>query len=124
MFKFSLQRHARLGSFARQHVSTLAARQICSRPLLAKSYNWPQTELYVRPLRQIGVRFYSQEYAVAESQSDDSPASLYDVTRFEDLAKLGVDERIIRAITVDMKYDTMTSVQSLTINPALKGVDL
>lgn len=56
--------------------------------------------------------------------TEDSPASLNQVTRFEDLTKLGVNHHIVKAITEDMKYDVMTEVQSLTINPALKGTDL
>ncbi|OTB19921.1 hypothetical protein K445DRAFT_18463 [Daldinia sp. EC12] len=126
MFKSSLQRHARLGNLARRQLSTLVSQQIRSRPVVASCQRLAQSERQVVPLRQIALRLYSQQSATAYSstQTDDSPASIYNVTRFEDLTKLGVDERIIRAITVDMKYDTMTEVQSLTINPALKGVDL
>ncbi|KAI0848297.1 DEAD-domain-containing protein [Daldinia vernicosa] len=125
MFKSSLQRHARLGNLARRQLSTLVSQQIRSRPVVASCQRLAQRERQLVPLRQIALRLYSQESAAAyATQTDDSPASLYNITRFEDLSKLGVDERIIRAITVDMKYDTMTEVQSLTINPALKGVDL
>ncbi|KAI1806147.1 DEAD-domain-containing protein [Daldinia bambusicola] len=126
MFKSSLQRQARLGNLARRQLSTLVSQQIRSRPVVASCQRLAQSERQVVPLRQIALRLYSQQSAAASArtQTDDSPASIYNVTRFEDLTKLGVDERIIRAITVDMKYDTMTEVQSLTINPALKGVDL
>ncbi|KAI0111902.1 DEAD-domain-containing protein [Daldinia grandis] len=125
MLKSSLQRHARLGNLARRQLSTLVSQQIRSRPVVASCQMLAQRERHLIPLRQIALRLYSQESAAAyATQTDDSPASIYNVTRFEDLSKLGVDERIIRAITVDMKYDTMTEVQSLTINPALKGVDL
>lgn len=126
MFKFSLQRHARLGNLARRQLSTLVSQQIRSRPVVASCQRLAQRERQLVPLRQIALRLYSQESAAAyaNTQTDDSPASLYNITRFEDLSKLGVDERIIRAITVDMKYDNMTEVQSLTINPALKGIDL
>ncbi|KAI1409679.1 DEAD-domain-containing protein [Hypoxylon sp. FL1857] len=126
MFKFSIQRQARLGSLARRQLSTLAPRQIRSRPLVASYQRWPQAELQLAPLRQIAIRLYSQESAVARPETDieDLPGGIYNVNRFKDLTKLGVDERIIRAITDDMKYDTMTEVQSLTINPALKGIDL
>ncbi|KAI1105855.1 ATP-dependent RNA helicase mss116 [Jackrogersella minutella] len=126
MLKSSLQRHARLGNLARRQVSTLATRQLRSRPLVASLQNWPQAELQSAALRQVAIRLYSQQSAAARPNTEvaDSPAGIYDITRFEDLSKLGVDERIIRAITQDMRYDTMTEVQSLTINPALKGVDL
>ncbi|KAI2469386.1 ATP-dependent RNA helicase mss116 [Annulohypoxylon bovei var. microspora] len=127
MFKSSLPRHARIGNLARRQLSSLAPRQILSRPLVASCQRWPQVQQLQLPLlRQVAIRLYSQESAAAHPNTDveDSPAGIYDVTRFEDLSKLGVDERIIRAITQDMRYDTMTDVQSLTINPALKGVDL
>ncbi|KAI1658514.1 DEAD-domain-containing protein [Daldinia decipiens] len=126
MLKSSLQRHARLGNLARRQLSTLVSQQIRSRPVVASCQRLAQRERQLVPLKQIALRLYSQGSAAAyaNTQTDDSPASLYNTTRFEDLAKLGVDERIIRAITVDMKYDSMTEVQSLTINPALKGVDL
>ncbi|KAI8963810.1 DEAD-domain-containing protein [Daldinia sp. FL1419] len=125
MFKSSMQRHARLGNLARRQLSTVVSQQIRTRPVVASYQRLAQTERQFIPLRQIAVRLYSQESAAAyATQTDDSPASIYNVTRFEDLSKLGVHERIVRAITVDMGYDTMTEVQSLTINPALKGVDL
>lgn len=126
MFKHSLQRHARLGNLARRQLSTLTSRQIRSRPLVASYQRWPQTELHLNPLRQVAARLYSQESAAthAEPEIEDSPASLYEVTRFADLTKLDVNHRIIQAITDDMGYDTMTEVQSLTINPAIKGTDL
>ncbi|KAI1142297.1 DEAD-domain-containing protein [Hypoxylon sp. FL0543] len=126
MFKSSIQRQALMGSLARRQLSTLAARQIRSRPLVASYQRWAQVEPQLRPLRQVSIRLYSQESAVAheEVDLDNLPGGIYDVTRFEDLKRLGVDERIVRAITQDMKYDEMTEVQSLTINPALKGVDL
>ncbi|KAI1095877.1 DEAD-domain-containing protein [Rostrohypoxylon terebratum] len=121
MFKSSLQRHARIGNLARRQLSSLAPRQILARPLVASSPRLPQ----VQSFRQLAIRLYSQEAAAhPNTHVEDSPAGIYDVTRFEDLSKLGVDERLIRAITQDMRYDTMTDVQSLTINPALKGVDL
>ncbi|KAI0888924.1 ATP-dependent RNA helicase mss116 [Annulohypoxylon maeteangense] len=124
MFKSSL-RHARIGNLARRQLSSLAPRQILSRPLVASCQRLSQVQLQSSSFRQLAIRLYSSEAAAHPNTAvEDSPAGIYDVTRFEDLAKLGVDERIIRAITQDMRYDTMTDVQSLTINPALKGVDL
>lgn len=46
------------------------------------------------------------------------------ITKFSDLAKANIDESIIKAITVDMRYEDMTDVQSMTLAPALKGKDL
>lgn len=125
MFKSSLQRHARIGNLARRQLSSLAPRQILARPLVASSRRLPQVHIQSSSFRQVAVRLYSEEAAAhPNTHVEDSPAGIYDITKFEDLAKLGVNERLIRAITQDMRYDTMTDVQSLTINPALKGVDL
>lgn len=47
------------------------------------------------------------------------------ITKFEDLATHGlVHPNIIRAVTEDMKLETMTEVQSATINQALRGDDV
>ncbi|KAL7627553.1 hypothetical protein AAE478_001746 [Parahypoxylon ruwenzoriense] len=126
MFKASLQRHARLGNVARRQLSTLASRQIRSRPLIASCQRWSQAELQSNPLKQVAERLYSYESTAARPQAEveNSAASSGRVTRFADLSKLGVHENIVRAITQGMKYETMTEVQSLTIKPALQGVDL
>ncbi|KAI0840912.1 DEAD-domain-containing protein [Hypoxylon sp. FL0890] len=126
MFRSSIQRQARLGSLARRQLSTLVARQIGSRPLVASYQRWAQAEPQLTPLRQIAIRLYSQESAAAHTKPEieDLPGGIYDVNKFQDLLKLGVNERIVRAITQDMGYETMTEVQALTINPALKGTDL
>ncbi|KAI1505296.1 ATP-dependent RNA helicase mss116 [Biscogniauxia marginata] len=124
MFKASIQRQARLGSVARRRLSTLPLR---SSSLIPSSQRWSQaTHVRQLPLRQIALRLYSSESAaVREDQPDEySGASSGLVTQFRDLTKLGVNETLVRALTEGMKYDTMTEVQSLTINPALKGVDL
>lgn len=46
------------------------------------------------------------------------------ITRFADLAASGVHENIIRALTQDLRYETMTDVQAMSINPALSGKDM
>lgn len=47
------------------------------------------------------------------------------ITRFEDLEKYGmVNRNIIRTLTHDMGMETMTEVQTATINEALKGTDM
>lgn len=47
------------------------------------------------------------------------------ITRFEDLAKLGlVHPNVINVLTKKMNLDTMTDVQTRTINEALSGVDV
>ncbi|ESZ93431.1 hypothetical protein SBOR_6173 [Sclerotinia borealis F-4128] len=47
------------------------------------------------------------------------------ITRFDDLTKYGlVHPNVINEITNGMKLETMTEVQTLTINQALKGADI
>jgi ATP-dependent RNA helicase MSS116 len=65
---------------------------------------------------------WRQNAAVAEQtyEANDGP-----VTRFADLAKRGlVHPAIIKTITDKMKLETMTDVQTRTINEALSGVDV
>ncbi|KAH7030868.1 P-loop containing nucleoside triphosphate hydrolase protein [Microdochium trichocladiopsis] len=72
-------------------------------------------------LRLVPRRFYSAESAAVreeEAISDDR------ITKFSDLPKLGVDQKLVDALVHGMKYEDMTDVQSLTINSALRGVDL
>ncbi len=47
------------------------------------------------------------------------------VTRFEDLAERGmVCQNVVNTITKEMGLETMTQVQSMTINESLKGQDM
>jgi ATP-dependent RNA helicase MSS116 len=46
------------------------------------------------------------------------------ITRFEDLKDVGVHRNIVNTITQDMRFESMTDVQSLTVNPALEGKDM
>ena len=47
------------------------------------------------------------------------------VTKFQDLAGRGmVCQTVVDTITKDMGLETMTQVQSLTINESLKGQDM
>lgn len=62
--------------------------------------------------------------ATQPAPADDAPAPL-PITRFADLASNNlVDPDLIRNITSKMGIETMTQVQSLTINEALTGVDV
>jgi hypothetical protein len=68
-------------------------------------------------------RFYSGESQSAES----APSAAHHappITRFADMAQLGVNDALINAITSGMRYENMTDVQSMTINPALAGKDV
>ncbi len=66
----------------------------------------------------------AQGDAVATGTEAPSQPPLVDITRFEDLDKLGIDERIIQSVTRGMGYDNMTEVQSKTVGPALTGKDM
>lgn len=47
------------------------------------------------------------------------------VTKFKDLAERGlVSQTVVDTITKDMGLETMTQVQSLTLNESLKGTDM
>lgn len=132
MFKASIQRHARLGNVARRQISTFSS----CRPVGFRTLAQQQQPLTNRILlatsksaapRQLTSRLYSSESAAAEENEPSSAAPPADadlVTRFEDLSRLGVHEKLIEALTQGMKYETMTDVQSLTINAALRGTDL
>ncbi|KAK3307041.1 P-loop containing nucleoside triphosphate hydrolase protein [Chaetomium strumarium] len=67
------------------------------------------------------LRLYSSESAAEQLSTDAAPGP---ISRFEDLSRLNVHEHIVRAITQDMKYETMTDVQTMTIRPALLGKDV
>ena len=62
-------------------------------------------------------------YSSAAAASQEAPDSGL-ITKFADMADLGVNPRIVKSITEGMGYESMTDVQSRTINAALKGTDL
>ncbi|KAK5660229.1 hypothetical protein OQA88_12763 [Cercophora sp. LCS_1] len=120
MMKTSVMRQARL---ARVALSAASRLHIASRPypsaVSALSATPRTTASPCRTLWSPLVRLYSSEAAVPKS--NDSSGL---ITRFEDLSKLGVEEEIVQAITRGMGYESMTDVQSQTINAALDGKDL
>lgn len=126
MFKASFPRHARLGNVARRQLSTFSS----LRPIRIQSLEQQKlstTRVSFRPavVQALTSRFYSSE-AVAE-RNDEATSSANGsqrVTKFADLSLLGVHEKLVSAITEGMGYEDMTEVQSLTINPALRGTDL
>ena len=73
-----------------------------------------------RPVVPALHRFYSAEAAV----SDDLPSSTELITRFADLTKIGVHDKLVASLTQGMKYETMTDVQSQTIAYGLQGKDM
>lgn len=47
------------------------------------------------------------------------------VTKFQELADRGmVSPTVVKTLTQDMRLETMTQVQSLTINETLRGIDV
>ena len=59
------------------------------------------------------------------SESYEDGASVPYVTRFADLAQHGMaSEVLVRTLTENMNLDTMTEVQSKTINETLRGQDM
>lgn len=67
-------------------------------------------------------RYYSAASAAEASSQNGSAAGR--ITRFADLTSVGVHENIVRTLTENMKYENMTDVQSMSINPALQGKDM
>ncbi|KAK5002916.1 hypothetical protein LTR60_006965, partial [Cryomyces antarcticus] len=54
----------------------------------------------------------------------DGAAARSPITKFHELESRGLVHRnVVRTITDEMKLETMTDVQSATINEALKGTD-
>lgn len=73
--------------------------------------------------RHIISRNYSSD-AAAAAQSQDGGKQSGNITRFADLTQLGVHPNILKSIVDDMGYESMTDVQSMSINPALQGKDM
>ncbi|KAG5950419.1 hypothetical protein E4U53_005099 [Claviceps sorghi] len=68
-------------------------------------------------------RNYSSEATAVDAEVPEAAPS-GEVVKFEELTRFGVHENLLKAITKDMRYETMTPVQAKTINPALKGTDI
>lgn len=86
-----------------------------------------QTTTPWKGMKQVG-RMYSSEAAAdataktAEELESES-ASSSETLAFRDIAS-PINPNLLKAITRDMGYETMTPVQAKTINPALKGTDM
>lgn len=87
---------------------------------LALSRSSRNTAAVYRPAGSL-LRFYSSESA-APATTGSAHSGV--VTRFADLPSIGVHERLVSSLTRGMKYETMTEVQSSTINAALAGKDV
>ncbi|KAI0478889.1 DEAD-domain-containing protein [Xylariaceae sp. FL0804] len=128
MFKTSLQRQVRLGQVARRQIAALAARPLRPQSLAASGPTPARTPLRLTRSLQTSAKLYSYESASAtakEARRDEfAPPPGAPVTRFGELEDLGVHPKLVQSVTRGMGYDNMTEVQSMTINPAMKGVDL
>ncbi|KAI0388772.1 DEAD-domain-containing protein [Xylariaceae sp. FL0594] len=127
MFKASMQRPVRLGGLARQFSSLSLMRNARFEQTIALRQTCSPSKIAIRRLAPIqALRLYSAEASAtqtaSQAESTDEDSGL--ITRFRDLSKLGVNEGLVRAIVQGMGYEDMTQVQSMTINSALKGVDL
>ncbi|KAI1342339.1 ATP-dependent RNA helicase mss116 [Xylariaceae sp. FL0016] len=128
MFKTTVQRQARLGGVARRQLSTVCVRPFRPQFLATSRRALPQGQTPLRPLvlRQVATRLSSSQSAAAQADgtNESEIVGSAPVTRFAELTDLGVDHNLVQALTKGMGYETMTEVQSMTINPAMKGVDL
>lgn len=70
----------------------------------------------------LSAKHYSSAAAAQAAEAPSTPNA--EITRFEDLRSLGVHPNLLKAITEDMGYETMTPVQAKTIVSALKGTDI
>ncbi|KAF4437412.1 putative dead-box protein precursor CYT-19 [Fusarium austroafricanum] len=119
MFRSGLRRcatQARTAATAALLSQTRAALPIARRQILTNHSS-------IAAINRIAsfTRAYSSE-AVAENNEVAVSANAEPPIRFADLE--GVHPNLLRAITDDMTYDTMTPVQAKTIKPALKGTDI
>jgi ATP-dependent RNA helicase MSS116, mitochondrial len=64
------------------------------------------------------------EYSSSAPSPPTSSQATGPVTRFSELAERGlVHENIVKTLTASMRIDTMTDVQTKTINQTLNGID-
>lgn len=77
-----------------------------------------------RIAHQLSIRAFQSGVRLAAT-SDPSSHDNAPITNFRELQERGiVHPNVVRAIVKDMGLDTMTDVQSATINQALQGTDM
>lgn len=123
MFRQGLRTSAGLARRVLPQTATTLARQqrIAAqtiRPSLPTAHTWKAVTQFAR--------LYSSEAAAESVQQHQENSKKPDewTVQFADLADKGVNETLLRAITKDMGYQTMSPVQAKTIGPALKGTDM
>ncbi|KAI3331525.1 DEAD-domain-containing protein [Xylariaceae sp. AK1471] len=127
MFKASIQRQVRLGSIARQFSTISLMRSTRAEQVAVLRQASSQSQTALRHLTPIhAFRLYSAESAAAQANREGEFAAVPSaaVSRFSELPQLGVNDRLVEALTKGMGYDNMTEVQSMAINGALKGTDM
>ncbi|GAW20164.1 hypothetical protein ANO14919_096610 [Xylariales sp. No.14919] len=126
MFKASIQRQVRLGNVARQFSTVSLMRNSRSEHLAILRQTPSQPALRRLAPRYAFSHLYSTQSASAQAnrEGEFAPVASAPVTRFSELSQLGVNSRLIQALTRGMGYDAMTEVQAMAINPALKGSDM
>ncbi|KAG6366500.1 hypothetical protein INS49_000677 [Diaporthe citri] len=120
MLKRQLLRQARTCRALRAPPSSLSGLIFNASPKPSTSYK--PAVLATSISRQIISRNYSSAAAAAEAQDGSNQSGL--ITRFAGLSSLGVHPNILKSIVEDMGYESMTDVQSMSINPALQGKDI
>lgn len=109
--------------------ATAVSRTAVAAPLRLGSQRFAQAPIRIPQFQIISQRSLSVTCRLHNSEAEslatppleDAPKEM---TRFDDLAQLNVNENLLSAITDDMGYETMTPVQAKTIVPALKGTDM
>ena len=134
MLKSALSRQSRLCRLPITARPLQLASQIPTRSLLARSTRSRTGAVSRHGLPGLWTRSYSAlanatvpaEEVDGSAEGAAAGASEADgvVTRFENLSSLGVHENVVRSITEGMGYETMSQVQSMTIQPALAGKDM
>lgn len=134
MLKSALSRQSRLCRLPITARPLQLASQIPTRSLLARSTQSRTSAVSSYGLPGLWTRSYSalanatapagEAEHSAEGAAEGAAETDGLVTRFENLSSLGVHENVVRSITEGMGYETMSQVQSMTIQPALSGKDM
>lgn len=109
--------------------ATVVSRTTAAAPLRLGSQRFAQAAVRIPQFQIISQRNLSVTSCLRNLEAE-SPVTYpledapKEITRFDDLAQLNVNENLLSAITDDMGYETMTPVQAKTIVPALKGTDM
>lgn len=130
MLKSALSRQSRLCRLPATARPLQLASQIPTRSLVSRSTRLRTSAIANHGLPGLWIRSYSAvgnataHAQEAESSTEGVAAAGGPITRFENLDSLGVHSNVVRSITQGMKYETMSQVQSMTIQPALSGKDM